>query len=114
MEESIIEKMIEEYKELKKYKKECEHLKVDKKKMADALFDFELKEYHNTSYEDRVKKYQKEFCQYCRYFYGKNNECKWLEGTPNNRLPDDILKPIRHDTDFFPAHKGCKDYLSDL
>ena len=81
--------------------------------MAEAIYNYELKEFENTSYQDRVKKYQKEFCQYCRYFYGEDNECKWLEGNPNNRLPEDILKPIRTEEDHFPAHKGCKDYLSD-
>lgn len=113
MEESIIEKMIKEYKELKEYKNKYEHLKADKKRMAETIYNYELKEFQNTSYQERVKKHQIEYCQYCRYFYGENNECKWLSGTPNDRLPEDILKPNKTKEDYFPSHKVCKDYLSD-
>ena len=113
MEESIIEKVIKEYKELKEYKRKYESQKIDKEKMSEALYEFELKEYKNTTYEQRVKKHIEENCKDCRYFYGENRHCKWLEGTPKERLPKDILKPIQTKENYFPGHKICEDFLWD-
>lgn len=113
MEKTIIEKFIEEYTELKEYKKKYEHQKEDKKRMAEALYNYELKEYENTPYKQRVERHIKENCKDCRYFYGENKECKWLEGTPKNRLPKDILKPIQTKDDYFPGHKICEDFFWD-
>ena len=110
MEESIIERIVQEYNELKKYKSKYEHQNKDKEKMSEALYYFELKEYENTPYEQRVKKHIKENCSVCRYYYGENRDCKWLEGTPKNRLPEDILKPIKSKENYFPGHKICEDF----
>ena len=43
--------------ENQKLKKQLEYLKKDKKKMADKLLEYELKEYENTSVEERKEKY---------------------------------------------------------
>ena len=61
-----------------------------------------LKEYENTSVEERKAKYFKETCRCCR-FHCENSKC----------LPDDIGKPIKSEVDFFPSHKGCKDFEWD-
>ena len=70
--------------------------------MADKLLEYELKEYENTSVEERKEKYFKETCRCCR-FHCENSKC----------LPDDIGKPIKSKVDYFPSHKGCKDFEWD-
>lgn len=102
MGESIIEKMIKEYQELKKYKGLYECQKEDKKKMSEKLYEYELKEYKLKEYEQRVEEHINEQCKDCKWYYGKDKECKWLEGTPKERLPQDILKPIKSKEDYFP------------
>lgn len=102
MEESIIEKCIKEYQELKKYKQLYECQKEDKKKMAEKLYEYELKEYEQKEYKQRVEEHIKEQCKDCRWYYGRNKNCKWLEGTPEKRLPQDILKPIKNEENYFP------------
>ena len=39
-------------------------------------------------------------------------ECNRLKQNLNG-LPDDIGKPIKSKVDFFPSHKGCKDFEWD-
>lgn len=102
MEGSIIEKCIKEYQELKEYKELYEHQKIDKRKMSEKLYEYELKEYKQTDYKQRVEEHIKEHCENCKWYYGKDRECKWLEGTPKTRLPEDILKPIESNIDYFP------------
>ena len=93
-----IDELIKEIQDLKEKERQLEYLKKDKKKMADKLLEYELKEYENTSIEERKAKYFKETCRCCR-FHCENS----------NGLPDDIGKPIKSEVDFFPSHKGCKE-----
>ena len=89
-------------KELQKMNEPLVLVEKEKKKMADKLLEYELKEYENTSVEERKEKYFKEICRYCRF------NCE-----NSNGLPDDIGKPIESKVDYFPSHKGCKNFKWD-
>ena len=52
--------------------------------------------------EERKEKYFKETCRCCRF------NCENSKG-----LPDDIGKPIKSEVDYFPKHKGCKNFEWD-
>lgn len=97
-----IDEIIKELQELKQKEQELEYLKKDKIKMADKLYEYELKEYENTTIDERKEKYFNEMCKNCRHFCDNKN-----------KLPDDINKPIRTDNDYFPAHKGCSEFEWD-
>lgn len=97
-----IDEFIKELQELKQKEQELEYLKKDKAKMADKLYEYELKKYENTSIDERKEKYFNEMCKHCRR--GCENK---------DSLPEDINMPVRTDNDYFPAHKGCKDFEWD-
>ena len=97
-----LDELIKEIQDLKEKERQLEYLKKDKKKMADKLLEYELKEYENTSVEERKEKYFKETCRCCRF------NCE-----NSNGLPDDIGKPIKSKVDYFPSHKGCKNFEWD-
>ena len=46
--------------------------------------------------------YFKETCRCCRFHCENSKD-----------LPDDIGKPIKSKVDYFPSHKGCKDFEWD-
>ena len=48
------------------------------------------------------EKYFKETCRCCRFNCENSKD-----------LPDDIGKPIKSKVDYFPSHKGCKDFEWD-
>lgn len=97
-----IDELIDEIQELKKQSLELKNLKEDKKKMADKLYEYELKEYENTTIDERKEKYFNEMCRNCRHY------CE-----SKDVLPDDINMPVKTDRDYFPAHKGCKKFEWD-
>ena len=97
-----LDELIKEIQDLKEKERQLECLKKDKKKMADKLLEYELKEYESTSVEERKEKYFKETCRYC-IFNCENSDV----------LPDDIGKPIKSEVDYFPIHKGCEDFEWD-
>ena len=97
-----LDELIKEIQDLKEKERQLECLKKDKKKMADKLLEYELKEYENTSVEERKAKYFKETCSCCRFHCENSKD-----------LPDDIGKPIKSKVDYFPSHKGCKDFEWD-
>lgn len=97
-----IDEFIKEIEELKRKAEELEYLKIDKTKMADKLYEYELKEYEKATVDERKEKFFNEYCLHCRH------ECD-----NKDKLPDDIDKPIRTDKDYFPAHKICKDFEWD-
>ena len=98
----MIEEIIKELQNLLNIKEELENLKIDKKKMADKLLEYELKEFEKTSIADRKEKYFSEWCIHCRY------NCN-----DKRRLPNDIGKPEKSEFDFFPGQKCCKDFEWD-
>ena len=56
----------------------------EKDKLLNKFLEYELKEYENTSVEERKERYFKETCRCCRF------NCENSKG-----LPDDIGKPIK-------------------
>ena len=58
--------------------------------------------FNSTFDEERKEKYFKETCRCCRF------NCE-----NSNGLPDDIGKPIKSEVDYFPSHKGCKNFEWD-
>lgn len=97
-----IDEIIKELQDLKQKEQELECLKKDKKKMADKLYEYELKEYQNTTIDERKERYFNEMCKHCRHCCENKDE-----------LPDDINMPVRTDNDYFPAHKSCKEFEWD-
>ena len=55
-----LDELIKEIQDLKEKERQLEYLKKDKKKMADKLLEYELKEYENTSVEEEKEKYIEE------------------------------------------------------
>lgn len=94
-----IDELIDEIQELKKQSLELKDLKEDKKKMADKLYEYELNEYNQTSVSERKEKWYNEWCLNCR------KDCK-----DKRKITNDVYLPIRDDRDYFPAHKGCKEF----
>ena len=68
-----LDELIKEIQDLKEKERQLEYLKKDKKKMADKLLEYELKEYKNTSVEERKEKYFKETCRCCRFHCENSN-----------------------------------------
>lgn len=108
----MLEEFLEDIKELKKYKEKYKCSESDKEKMSNLLYEYMMKEYKEKDYKTRVNKHISEFCKNCRYYYGDNEECKWLEGTPKSRLPQNILEPIKSKTNFIPGQRICKDFYN--
>ena len=92
----MIDEFIEELKELQSYKKRYEYAVKDKQVMSDMLFKYMLKEYDNTSYEQRCKLHEEDICKNCV----RNDCCE-------HDLPQDILKLIPSDKAWIPAKKIC-------
>lgn len=106
----MLDELIKEINELKKYKRNCECHEKDKKRMSDLLYEYMVKEFKKKDYETRVKEHIQEQCKDCMWFYGENRECKWLKGTPNERLPENILEPVKSDKAYIPGRKICEDF----
>lgn len=99
---SALESLIDEINELKDYQKLYESQKKDKAKMSEMLFELMIEKYNNTSYEERVKQFNKETCSCCRGM----NYC-------DRKLPEDIMKPIPSDKSWIPATKSCGSFEWD-
>lgn len=95
----MLEQLIKELEELKEYKKEYEYAIKDKQTMSEMLYEYMMKEYENTTYEERVCKFRQDTCEHCRFGDGCNLE-----------LPDDIMKPIPSDKAWIPAKKTCGEF----
>ena len=96
----MLEKIIEELTELIAYKRRYECAQKDKQKMSDILYDYMLKEYEITPYEERCKKFHNDSCKHCRY-----EDCCLISF--KNEYPDDILMPVKSDRAWIPPRKGC-------
>lgn len=106
----MLEEFLKEIEDLKKYKEKYKWSEKDKEKMSKLLFEYMTKEFKQKDYQTRVNEHISEFCRNCRYYYGDNEECKWLEGTPKDRLPENILEPIKSEKNFIPGKRICKDF----
>lgn len=95
----MVEKLMKELIELQNYKKKYEYAQKDKQTMSDKLYEYMMREYENTSYEDRCKEHIEKTCSSCRYrFYDCNLQ---------NSFPEDIWKPVESDKAWIPDRKSC-------
>ena len=58
----MLEQLLEEINELKKYKERYELAERDKERMSEMLYDYMMKEYESMTKEERIEKYKKECC----------------------------------------------------
>ena len=97
----MIEEFIKELQELLEYKKKYESAQKDKQKMSDLLFEYMMREYENTSYEDRCQEQRTNQCSACMF---RHYDC------PQDNFPDDIRLPIRSDRAWIPGIKSCEKF----
>lgn len=95
----MLEQLIKELEESKKYKSKYECVIKDKQRMSDLLYEYMMKEYENTTKEERVLKFKQDICRCCRY----RDYC-------SIELPDDIQKPIASDKAWIPVTKSCGEF----
>jgi hypothetical protein len=101
----MLEKIIEELTELIAYKRRYESAQKDKQTMSDMLYDYMLKEYEATPYEERCKKFHDYSCIHCK----NQDYCLMLL---KNEYPEDILMPVKSDSAWIPPRKGCGKFES--
>lgn len=94
----MIEEIIKELSELQDYKRKYEYAQKDKQTMSDRLYEYMVREYKNTTYEDRCKEHIEKTCSACRY---------GIECDLQNNLPKNIRKPIESDNAWIPSLKSC-------
>ena len=92
------DELLKEINELKEYKKRYENAVKDKERMSKLLYEYKMREYNNTTKEERIALYKKEFCSRCRY-----NGC-------NCDIPDDIMKPVPSEEAWIPGGIACKNF----
>lgn len=95
----MLEELLKELEELRKYKERYEIALQEKERMSKMLYEFMIKEYESTTKEERICKYKKEYCKSCRYNYDCNVE-----------LPEEILKPIPSEIAWIPGKIQCKNF----
>ena len=101
----MLEKIIEDLTELIEYKRRYESAQKDKQTMSDMLYDYMLKEYEATPYEERCKKFHDYSCKHCK----NQDYCLMLF---KNEYPEDILIPVKSDRAWIPPRKGCGKFES--
>ena len=101
----MLEKIIEELTELIEYKRRYESAQKDKQTMSDMLYDYMLKEYEATPYEERCKKFHDYSCKHCK----NQDYCLMLF---KNEYPEDIRMPVKSDRAWIPPRKGCGKFES--
>lgn len=98
----MLDELIKEINELRDYKQKYEYAEADKKVMSDKLYEYMLKEYENTPYEERCKQHLKHTCSVCRYrIYGCDLQ---------NNLPENIRKPVESDKAWIPGVVSCSSF----
>ena len=95
----MLDELLKEIAELRKYKKEYEKAKYNAQVVSDRLFKLMMKDYEKMLYYEKVKEHQEQHCKYCVY----NNRCSY-------DLPDDIWKPIPSDDAWGPGRVLCKNF----
>lgn len=94
----MLERLLEEINELKKYKERYELAERDKERMSEMLYDYMMKEYESMTKEERIEKYKKECCVNCRY---RGWECSF---------PDNIMQPVKSKDAWIPGRVGCNKF----
>ena len=97
----MMEELIKELSELQEYKKKYEYAQQDKQEMSNLLFEYMMKEYKNTSYEDRCAQQISLQCRACRYAH----DCL------KNNFPEDIRMPVKSDKAWIPGVKSCENFM---
>jgi hypothetical protein len=69
--------------------------------MSDRLYQYMLKDYQNTTYEERCNLHVEHECVACKL----RRDCYYQK-----ELPEDIYKPIESDKAWIPARKICKHF----
>ena len=95
----MLDELLKDIDELKKYKKKYENAIKDIQTMSDLLYTYMKKEWESMSREDRVIAYQRSSCESCRHY-----DCCSIS------LPEDIWKPIQSDKAWIPARKNCGNF----
>ena len=63
----MINELINEIKELQKYKEKYLYAEKDKERMSDLLYEYMMREYKRMPKQKRIEKYEEECCKCCRY-----------------------------------------------
>lgn len=98
----MLDELLKEIDELKKYKKLYEQQKKDKSRMSEELYELMMYKYNNIPYEERAEDYKKDMCKDCRHNY---YDCEI-----KIKLPEDIRKPIPSDKEWIPGTRGCGEF----
>lgn len=96
----MLEELLKEIEELKKYKKKYECAEKDKEYMSNYIYKEELNKFKETSYEVRANTHREEKCRCCRF----NNDCNIKDC-----LPEDIGKPTKN-KGWMPGYKVCEEF----
>lgn len=94
----MLDKILEEINELKKYKERYELAERDKERMSEMLYDYMTKEYNSMTKEERMAKFKEENCAHCRY---RGWDCK---------IPDNVMQPVRSKDAWIPGKVGCSKF----
>lgn len=95
---SEINTIMEENKHLKEMLKMKEYILKDQ---AKELLKYRIQEYENTSYKERMKKYEEKTCRCC------------IRSDCGCKPPKDILKPFLNKDETQVLMKGCNDFEWD-
>lgn len=98
----MIEELIKELIELQSYKQKYEYAQKDKQTMSDKLYEYMMKEYENTSYEDRCKEHIEKTCSSCRH--------RFYDCDLQNNFPKDIWKSVESNKAWIPGRKSCEKF----
>lgn len=97
----MLDEFLKEIEELKECKKQYEFALKDKQVMSEKLYEYMMKEYEATSYEDRCKTHIETTCKCCRY----RDDCEL-----KNNFPQDVWQPVPSDKAWIPARKSCGEF----
>lgn len=99
----MLNELLKEIEELKKYKEKYEYAVKDKEIMSELLYEYMTKEYESMTKEERVKIFEKEFCECCRFAH-------YCRDHFEEAYPEDILKPFPSERAWIPPRKGCAEF----
>lgn len=96
----MLEDFIKDINELIEYKIKYEYAIKNKQKMSDALYDLDLERYNIQTFEERKQNYIKDLCNCCRFDFYCNKD----------KIPENILMPIKSDKAWFPSKISCSEF----
>lgn len=97
----MLEKFIEEVKDLQGYKTKCEYLEKDKIEMSKLLYKYMIEDYERKTKSERIENFKNEWCRCCR---NRNDDC--------NLYPENVGEPIWEEGyNWIPARCGCSSFI---